>query len=510
MADSTPRKRPVASREAPLRGFVPESEAPDARRNRLNLPPELDALFVQESELSTAGGQATLLLCQRRDNPDDRVAIKLYDKPASSGQHDLRPTLQRLGSPDIVEYREPFFGSHGGYWWEVFEYCTGGTLRDLAEESGGTISFEQAFDVVRQVHEALSSIHSATPQIVHRDIKPDNILLRSRQPLDAVLIDFGFAVEVTMSREYRSGSRTVPYAAPEAIGGETGPSLDWWGLGMTMLELLSGEHPFRLPGGQWLSEAKINSHLSSRPIPIPDLGNARFDALLRGLLTRDPGLRWGHVEVGDWLDGGAPAVAAEPAEGASASGSGGASSSVSPVEFAAALFTDPVDLAQAMAANWTEAGRKVVSTTFHEIIDWVEEHFADRSIAKIAQDARDRNDRVDFTVARVIATLDPNTAPSFMGERVDLDALPSLATRAVEEGGSTIGLIEKLFLSRALRAFGQLEAHRELLLVDSRWSDHVDEAQGWFEKVPEAGGFKPEHYPLLLLSAGEQVRALNG
>lgn len=513
--DGTAKKPPVASREAPLRGFLSHSDAPSSRVNRLNLPPELDAVFEQVRELSTAGGQATLLLCRRRDSDDELVAVKLYDKPAKIGQEDLRPLLQGLGSPDIVKYREPFFGSHDGYWWEVFEYCTAGSLRDFADAQGGTIDFSHATDVVRQMHEAFSSIHAATPQIVHRDIKPDNILLRSADPLDIVLIDFGFAVEVVMSREYRSGSRTVPYAAPEAIGGETGSSLDWWGLGMTLLEMLSGQHPFRLPGGQWLSEAKINSHLSSRPIPIPTLGDERFELLLRGLLTRDPSSRWGLAQVGEWLEGGKPDVATDEAVTLAVASSASATAAatrpgpeVRPVEFATALFTDPVVLAEAMATRWNEAGRKVVSATFHEIVDWAEEFFPERSLARIAKRFRDRNDRVDYTVAQVIVTLDPGINPTFMGERVDMEALPSLVAGAVNEGGARIGLVEKLFLSKALRAFGQLEAHRDLLLVDTRWTDHTEQAQEWFQKVPEAGGFKPEHYPLFLLSAVEDVRKL--
>lgn len=511
----TARKPTVASREAPLRGFLSETDAPSSRTNRLNLPPELDAAFEQVRELSTSGGQATLLLCKRRGREDDLAAIKLYDKPARPGQEDLRPLLQELGSPDIVRYQEPYFGSHDGYWWEVFEYCDGGSLRDFADARGGTIDVAGATEVVRQMHEAFSSIHTAKPQIVHRDIKPDNILLRADDPLDVVLIDFGFAVEVAMSREYRSGSRTVPYAAPEAIGGETGPSLDWWGLGMTLLEMLSGAHPFRLPGGQWLSEAAINSHLSSRAIPIPELADERLTLLLRGLLTRDPDLRWGRVQVGEWLDGGYPAVAPEAVVGApeSVAASGVVAGSrpvpaVSPVEFATAFYTDPALLAAAMARSWNEAGRKVVSGTFQEIVDWVEEFFPDRSLARIAKRFRERNDRVDYTVAQVIVTLDPDINPTFMGERVDVEALPSLVATAVNDGGSKIGLVEKLFTSKALRAFGQLEAHRDLLLVDTRWTDHTEQAQGWFKKVPEAGGFKPEHYPLFLLSAVEEVRRL--
>lgn len=508
MATDNPnrKKRPEASREAPLRGYAGADATEGQERHRLNLPAELNRVFEQMRELSSAGGQATLLLCRRRDGNHEQVAVKLYDKPAEPGREDLRPILRRLKSTNIVEYREPYFGSDDdGRWWEVFEYCPAGTLHEFTEESGGKLTAALGTEVIRQVHAALSSIHSASPQIVHRDIKPTNILARSKDPIEVVLIDFGFAVEVTMSREYRSGSRTVPYAAPEAIGGETGPSLDWWGLGMTMLELLSGTHPFRLPDGRFMSEGKINSHLSSRPIPIPQLGEPRLEAVLRGLLTRDPMLRWGATEVGQWLDGGMPAVADDVDTAGRGSPAAARAGSNVPVEFAGALYTDPTTLAHAMAHNWTEAGRKIVSSTFNEIVDWTERFFPERSLTTVARAARERNDSVDLTVAKVIVTLDPESVPVFMGERVDLPALPSLATRTVSEGGALIGLIDKLFSSRALRAFGQLAGHRKLLLVDSRWTDHVESAQGWFKQVPEAGGFKPEHLAVFLLSAVEQI-----
>lgn len=507
MSTETPdhKKSPEASREAPLRGFATSEPATGLRRHRLNLPTGLDEQFEQLHELSSAGGQATLLMCQRRDSTHEQVVVKMYDKPASPGQEDLRPVLKNLASPHIIKYRDPNFGSDDGYWWEVIEYCQGGTLQEFAAESGGKITPAQGVEVVRQVHEALSSIHSASPQIVHRDIKPTNIMLRSRDPIDAVLIDFGFAVEVTMSREYRSGSRTVPYAAPEAIGGETGPSLDWWGLGMTMLEMFSGEHPFRLPDGRFMSEGKINSHLSSRAIPIPELEDPRLTTLLRGLLTRDPTLRWGAKEVEEWLNGGTPLVADDVEPDTLKRAPVAATVTDTPVEFAGALYTDPVVLAHAMAHNWNEAGRKVVSSTFNEIVDWTERFYPERSLEAVAQAARERNYSVDLTVANVIANLDPDCVPVFMGERVDLPALPSLATRAVSEGETLITLLEKLFSSRALRAFGQLKNHRDLLLVDSRWADNVESAKGWFTSVPEAGGFKPEHLAVFLLSAVEQV-----
>lgn len=504
---------PVAGQRTRQAGSAPA--APTAHQ-RVNLPPDLAEEFEPVRDLST-GGQASLLICRRIAAPDEQVVVKLFNTRVAPGKDDPRKALHGLSGRHVVAYLPPYFGEYDGYWWEVMEYCQEGTLRDLANASGGRLDTPTAKVVLRQMVEALEYVHSQSPKIVHRDIKPENILVRTLKPLDVVLTDFGAAVLIQMSREYRSGTRSLAYGAPEAAGGEAAPPVDWWSLGMTLLELVAGRHPYQSNTGVWFSDAQITSELGSRPVPIPDVKDAQWDRLFHGLLTKDPGKRWGAHEVRQWLEGKSPAVDMGSAHSPAAPtvarqvaspprASVPRSVKVEPVEFAHRLFTDPVALADAMAANWTEAGKKLVSATFHEIVDWAEEHFPDRSLSKIVRDRERQAQNVDATVARVIATLNPKASPVFMGERVDLAALPSLGVRAAKERGQVEAVTEKLFTSRALRSFALLEGHRELLLVDSRWQEHCESARRWFSVVREAGEMTPQVRALILRLAADQVK----
>lgn len=77
--------------------------------------------------------------------------------------------------------------------------------------------------------------------IAHRDLKPGNVFVRSVDPLDLVLGDFGFARDLAMSSEYMSVVGVFHYTAPEAaLGGLASPAGDWWALEIIVYELLTG------------------------------------------------------------------------------------------------------------------------------------------------------------------------------------------------------------------------------------------------------------------------------
>ncbi|MDR1621851.1 MAG: protein kinase, partial [Synergistaceae bacterium] len=204
--------------------------------------------------------------------------------------------VSRANSRHFVVFRETGFDERAGRWYELLEYVPLGSLRDAPPG----IKRKTAFIVglVSNLAEAIHCLH--LNEIVHCDIKPANVLARSLEPPDLVLTDFGISslLASDMSNKMTSLKGTPMYWAPEAFSRLVGRPCDWWGLGMIVLELLAGEHPF-----QGLAESQIIHKLTIGNVEIPASLDSRWGLLLKGLLTKDDGRRWGYGEVARWLVG---------------------------------------------------------------------------------------------------------------------------------------------------------------------------------------------------------------
>jgi hypothetical protein len=123
----------------------------------------------------------------------------------------------------------------------VMQYVAGGSLDNLLE-SEGPLDWQRAARYVADVGEGLLEVHARG--IVHRDVKPANILWEPRRD-EAVLTDFGVGVRLD-DRPTVGGS--IPYMAPEAFEGRVLPSLDVYSLAATLFHLVTGVPPFPGPG----------------------------------------------------------------------------------------------------------------------------------------------------------------------------------------------------------------------------------------------------------------------
>ncbi|MDR3231233.1 MAG: protein kinase [Synergistaceae bacterium] len=193
-------------------------------------------------------------------------------------------------------FRDAGFDERTGRWYELQEYFPLGSLKDIPDERKRQPEFIRA--LAFELAEAIHCLHENS--IIHCDIKPGNVLVRSLDPLDAVLTDFGIAsfMAADVSRKMTSLKGTPMYWAPEAFSRIVGRPCDWWGLGMIVLELLSGAHPL-----EGLMDSQIIHRLTVGNVEIPDFVDEDWRLLLRGLLTKDDAKRWGHDEVARWLSG---------------------------------------------------------------------------------------------------------------------------------------------------------------------------------------------------------------
>ena len=197
--------------------------------------------------------------------------------------------IARLRHPQIVGIHE--VGTCNGRSYLVMDYIEGGSLRDRLEQ--GTLDPPEAAELARVMAEALAYAHERS--ILHRDVKPGNILLSSEGP---VLTDFGLAKDVSCleASPTLSGQPigTPAYMAPEQARGDSEQidrRTDVYALGATLYEMLSGSPPFT--GG---SVYDVLDRLTQEPPPRlrrvrPEV-ERDLETIILTCLAKDPARRY--------------------------------------------------------------------------------------------------------------------------------------------------------------------------------------------------------------------------
>ena len=199
-------------------------------------------------------------------------------------------TLARLAHPNIVRVLD--FAVEQGMPFLVMDYAPRGTMRRF-HPRGSCLSLETTTAYLRQLAAALQYAHNRN--VIHRDVKPENILLGSHQ--NVLLSDFGLALfspsPELLSTQVMSG--TIPYMAPEQIRGKPRFASDQYALGVVVYEWLCGVPPFE--GSVWQI---INQHLFAVPPPLhekdPSLPEAVAEVVLKAL-AKDPEQRYVSVQM---------------------------------------------------------------------------------------------------------------------------------------------------------------------------------------------------------------------
>lgn len=191
--------------------------------------------------------------------------------------------------------------------WMVMEYVEGPTLSELVRRDG-PLDPEAAAPIIAQAASALAAAHASG--VVHRDVKPSNILVR--EDGHAKLTDFGIARSQTDAALTRTGLVTgsPAYLAPEiASGSQATPASDVWSLGATLFHALTGSPPY--DAGENVLGA-LYRIVNDPPPRVEDAG--RLAPLLEASMVHAPEERWSMAEIVRFLDTGEPGSARPRAE----------------------------------------------------------------------------------------------------------------------------------------------------------------------------------------------------
>jgi serine/threonine-protein kinase len=192
--------------------------------------------------------------------------------------------LARLSHPHIVQVFD--LVDEGDRCWIAMELVEGGDLSSLLRREG-PLPWRRAFEVVVALAEALDCLHAMG--IVHRDVKPSNVLLTPAGT--PKLADFGLAKSPRSCVETHSDLilGSPAYMSPEQIeSGIAGPRSDVYGLGVVLYELLTGRPPF-----QGEAASVLVQHAIAEPTPPSHVSPAseipqQLDALVLSMLDKEP------------------------------------------------------------------------------------------------------------------------------------------------------------------------------------------------------------------------------
>jgi len=244
-----------------------------------------------------SGSSGSVWLARDERNGLD-VALKIVARDGKAGQRAEREAeaAARLRHPGCL--RAYAYGREGGHVYIAYEYAPGRTLRDAIRAR--ELADAQIVEACAQLAEALA--HANSRGVVHRDVKPANVLVVEDETLRVRLVDFGLAAFAEAETLTAVGDvpGTLAYISPERLAGEQGTAAgDVWSVGVILWEALAGRHPFWCPSllatGKAIAEG-APTLASVRP-ELPE----RLVAAVDGALAYDPRKRPTAAKLADSL-----------------------------------------------------------------------------------------------------------------------------------------------------------------------------------------------------------------
>ena len=277
----------------------------------------LSGRYRLEAKLGS-GGMSTVYLA--RDTTLDRpVAVKVMHREMSEQADQLERFRQearavaKLSHPNVVSVIDA--GEDGGYPYIVFEYVEGETLKARINRIGA-LDTQEALAYAIEIARGLTVAHAR--KMVHRDIKPQNVLIDAEGR--AKLTDFGISRQLEQDGMTATGRvlGTTDYVAPEqAMGHGADRRSDIYSLGVVLYEMLTGQVPFEADSQVGVAMKHVNEELPDVQALRPELSAASALVVERAT-AKDPAQR--YAEVGEMIDDLSTALEVEAARAGSTTG----------------------------------------------------------------------------------------------------------------------------------------------------------------------------------------------
>ncbi|KAI9504614.1 kinase-like domain-containing protein, partial [Coemansia spiralis] len=246
------------------------------------------------------GAYGSVFLAKKRAT-GEYYAIKILKKADMIAKNQISNVkaeraimMAQTGSPFVVRLLYTFQSRTNLYL--VMEYLNGGDCASLLKAIG-TLPENWAQQYLAEVVLGVEDLHARN--VVHRDLKPDNLLIDSEGHLkltDFGLSKLGFLGRRVDQQAHKHALGTPDYIAPESILGlEAGESVDWWALGIICYEFIFGIPPFHdeTPEKQSKSDSEEEDDDEDDDTDVPDISPEARDFITR-LLCRDPKRRLGY------------------------------------------------------------------------------------------------------------------------------------------------------------------------------------------------------------------------
>jgi beta-lactam-binding protein with PASTA domain len=237
------------------------------------------------------GGMATVY--RAMDTRLDReIALKVMHAELARDDDFVRrftgeaKSVARLSHQNVVAVFDQ--GSDGPFLYLAMEYIPGRTLKEMLRDNG-RLPPAVALEIMTGVLDGLAAAHASG--IVHRDVKPENVLLTADGRVKVA--DFGLARAQTAAGHTRTGLLigTVAYVPPEQVTGDTtGPRGDVYSAGVMLFEMLTGRLPFKGDTPLSVAYQHVNQDVPAPSALVPGLP-AAVDQLVLAATSRDPARR---------------------------------------------------------------------------------------------------------------------------------------------------------------------------------------------------------------------------
>lgn len=351
------------------------------------------------NKLLASSGEADLYLADRFGE-EKQYVVKIFNRRMDE-KAVLAKRLRDSSSKRIARIYNS--GDVFGRYFEVYEYYFRGSLADSLKRS--TFPFEELEEIViPSLNEALHDLHELG--ILHRDIKPNNIMWSNEEENTLVLIDFGLS---SVTRESKSivvstVGFTASYAAPEVLRNVYFDESDYYSMGVLLYELFVGKTPF--------GEENSYTSMIAKPGNMPE----RLYRLILGLTYQDlsyrhdlsnPNRRWTYEDVKKWLAGEEGPV---PGFGSRDREEDENSTEIPPISFCMKEYRDIDSLCLAIGYHWEEGKSLLLSGQLSSHLRGsLSATKKQRFYASVIEDGlNDRQYDSDTKIARILYALSPN------------------------------------------------------------------------------------------------------